>query len=165
MKRIRTFGDEVLRTRCTSVTVIDERVRRWLRYLRETLLASKGVGLAAPQIGIRRRIFLARNPETEKVLTFINPEIVECCGQRIDLEGCLSFPEIFFSIQRAEKVTLTALDEHGRRLTTEATGLLARCFQHECDHLNGILIIDYASAEEKSFWKERLEKLRDRHRS
>ncbi|MCM8769091.1 MAG: peptide deformylase [Candidatus Omnitrophica bacterium] len=164
MKRIRTFGEPVLRTKCEPVREINEKVSGTVRLLKETLVASKGLGLAAPQIGIKKRVFVARNPETGKILTLINPLLVEKKEPVIDLEGCLSFPEVFFSISRHSKVTVTGLDERGRKFTIEATGLLARCFQHECDHLDGILIIDYATEEEKSFWKETLEKIAHRRK-
>ncbi len=165
MKKIRTFGDKVLRVKCKEVTTIDESVRKCVSQLQESLLFSKGVGLAAPQIGIRKRIFVARVPETEKIITLINPRIVKKSGKIIDLEGCLSFPEIFFSIERASEVAISGWDEKERCFNLEASGLLARCFQHECDHLDGVLIIDYASTQEKNFWKEKLEKLKQKSKS
>ncbi|MCM8762544.1 MAG: peptide deformylase, partial [Candidatus Omnitrophica bacterium] len=109
---------------------------------------------------ISKRVFIALDKNTDKIITAINPEILKTSeDDEIDIEGCLSFPEIYFSIQRAKKVVLKAYNEKGKEFIIEADGLLSRCFQHEIDHLNGRLIIDYATEEEKRFWQEKLKKL------
>lgn len=159
MKKIRKYGDKVLREKCQEITGFDSHLKKIISDLQTTLSRSSGVGLAGPQIGVKKRVFVVIHPETKKFLTFINPEIEEETGKDITLEGCLSFPEIFFSIPRAEKVVVSARDEKGKKFTLETQGLLARCIRHETDHLNGILIIDYASPEEKKFWADKLKNL------
>ena len=160
MTRIRTYGEKVLKKPCEEVKNITESVLRTVEELKRTLRATeRGLGLAAPQIGSSRRIFIAVHPQTKKIFTFINPRLEGLQGKEIDMEGCLSFPEVFFAIERATRVIIHGTSEKGKPVSMEAEGLLARCFQHELDHLNGTLIIDYASGEEKRYWKEKLEAL------
>ncbi|MCM8809340.1 MAG: peptide deformylase, partial [Candidatus Omnitrophica bacterium] len=122
-------------------------------------ISVNGIGLAANQVGILKRIFIAYDKEKENLITVINPEIVDAKEIEIDLEGCLSFPEIYFSISRNKVVTVKGINENGKEIIIEGKDLLARCFQHEIDHLNGILIIDYASEQEKKYYQEKLEQL------
>ena len=160
MARIRKFGEPILRKKSEAIREFNASVLKTVADLEKALDRSEtGIGLAAPQIGILKRIFTCVHPDTKKILTLINPVVVETSTTEIDMEGCLSFPEIFFSIKRFKKVTVTALSPKGRKITMEASGLLARCILHETDHLNGILIIDYATPEEQKFWKEKIEKL------
>ena len=160
MKRIRKYGEKVLRQKSEEVEDIDGEIQKVIEDMKEVLFEAKGLGLAAPQIGVLKRIFLAIHPENKNLIVVINPVIVEKSGKEIDMEGCLSFPDIYFSIPRAKKVVISGLDEKGREIEIEGNGLLARCFQHEIDHLNGILIIDYATEEEKKFWKEKLQQIK-----
>ena len=159
MRRIRKYGENVLRKESREVKNIDDKLINLIESMKKTMIYYKGVGLAAPQIGILKRVFVALNPETEKIITLINPEIVDRNGEEIDMEGCLSFPEIYFSIKRPGKITVKGINEKGEEIIVEGKNLLARCFSHEIDHLNGILIIDYATEEEKKYWEERLKKL------
>jgi len=160
MRRIRIYGEEVLRKKTGEVKDIDERIVRLIKSMKQTLQKAQGLGLAAPQVGASKRIFIALDKNKDRVITAINPEILKISeDDEIDIEGCLSFPEIYFSIHRAKGVVLKAYDEKGKQFTIEVDGLLARCFQHEIDHLNGRLIIDYATDEEKKFWQEKLEKI------
>jgi len=160
MRRIRIYGEEVLRKKTGEVKDIDERIVRLIKSMKQTLQKAQGLGLAAPQVGASKRIFIALDKNKDRVITAINPEILKISeDDEIDIEGCLSFPEIYFSIQRAKGVVLKAYDEKGTPFTIEAEGLLARCFQHEIDHLNGRLIIDYATDEEKKFWQEKLKNI------
>ncbi len=159
MRRIRKYGEEILRKRAEPVKDIDEKIEKFIKSMKETLVHSKGVGLSAPQVGISKRIFIAYDREKDNFITVINPVIVEMAGEEIDLEGCLSFPEIYFSIKRAKQATVKGINEKGKEIVIEGKGIMARCFQHEIDHLNGILIIDYASEEEKKFYKEKLDAL------
>ncbi|MCD6408211.1 peptide deformylase [bacterium] len=161
MRKIRKYGDPVLRKKSEEVKDIDEKLIKLINSMKETLMDRKGVGLAAVQIGVLKRIFIAYNPEVEKLITVINPEIVETQGEEIDMEGCLSFPEIYFSIKRASKTVVKGYNEDGKEIIVEGKGILSRCFQHEIDHLDGTLIIDYATEEEKKFWKEKLENLKN----
>lgn len=159
MRRIRLYGEDILRKKAIDVKDIDDKILKLIKSMKETLQRNHGLGLAAPQVGVSKRIFIALDKDRDKIITAINPEILKSEDSEIDMEGCLSFPEIYFSIQRAKKIVLKGYNEKGKEFIVEAEGLLARCFQHEIDHLNGKLIIDYATEEEKKFWKEKLEKL------
>jgi len=158
-RKIRKYGAQVLRKKSLPVEDISKTTIRIIRDMEETLKKKKGIGLAAVQIGVLQRIFIAWDAEKKKLIHIINPEILETGSSEIDMEGCLSFPEIYFGIQRPTKLTISGFNPKGKKIIIEAKELLARCFSHECDHLNGILIIDYASEEEKKYWKEKLEKL------
>jgi len=159
MDRIKKYGDKVLRKKAVKVESVDGSVLRIVKKMKAILKEEGGLGLAAPQVGISKRIFIALNSDNDAVITAINPEIISREGMEIDFEGCLSFPEIFFSIERAGKVILRAVNENGEKIIVEAEGLTARCLQHEMDHLDGKLIIDYATDGEKKACKEKLEKL------
>ncbi|MGB9678083.1 MAG: peptide deformylase, partial [Candidatus Ratteibacteria bacterium] len=134
-------------------------ILKLINSMKQTLIFVKGIGLSAVQVGILKRVFIAYDKEKNNFITVINPEIVEKKGEIIDLEGCLSFPEIYFSINRAKEITIKGLNENGKEIIVEGKNIMARCFQHEIDHLNGILIIDYASQDEKDFYKEKLDNL------
>ncbi len=159
MRKIRKFGENILRKKAEEVRNIDDKILRIIKSMKETLISVNGIGLAANQIGILKRIFIAYDKEKENLITVINPEIVDAKEIEIDLEGCLSFPEIYFSISRNKVVTVKGINENGKEIIIEGKDLLARCFQHEIDHLNGILIIDYASEQEKKYYQEKLEQL------
>ncbi|MGA2367451.1 MAG: peptide deformylase [Dehalococcoidia bacterium] len=140
--RIRTNPDPVLRKKAKRVTDIDS-VQRLIDDMVETLTAAPGVGLAANQVGIPLRIIVIRIPEEEDVITLINPEIVEKTGERCVMEGCLSIPGYHAEITRSESVKVRARDRRGKLVRKKATELLAQALEHEIDHLNGILYIDY----------------------
>lgn len=159
MRKIRKYGEDVLREKAKEVMSIDEKIIKLIKSMKETLLRVKGIGLAAPQVGVSKRIFIAYDKEKDNLITVINPEILEKEGEDVDLEGCLSFPEIYFTINRAKKVTIKGINDKGKEIQVSGVGILARCFQHEIDHLNGVLIIDFASQEEKNFYKEKLDRL------
>ncbi|MCM8784646.1 MAG: peptide deformylase [Candidatus Omnitrophica bacterium] len=159
MRKIRKYGENILRKRAEEVKNIDDKIRKLIKSMKETLVSVKGIGLAANQVGVLKRIFIAYDKERENLITVINPEIVDKKEIEMDLEGCLSFPEIYFSISRNKIVTVKGINEDGKEIIIDGKDLLARCFQHEIDHLNGILIIDYATEEEKKYYKEKLRKL------
>jgi len=160
MRKIRIYGEDVLKKKAGEVKNIDDKIEKLIKSMKQTLQKAQGLGLAAPQVGISKRVFIALDKSKDRIITAINPEIFKISeDSEIDIEGCLSFPEIYFSIARAKGVVLKAYNEKGKEFTIEADGLLSRCFQHEIDHLDGRLIIDYATEEEKKFWKEKLEKL------
>ncbi|HOK56839.1 MAG TPA: peptide deformylase [bacterium] len=159
MRKIRKYGEEILRKKAESVKNIDEKIVKLIKSMKETLLHFKGIGLAAPQVGVSKRIFIAHDKENNNLITVINPEIIDTKGEQIDIEGCLSFPEIYFSINRNKIVVIKGLNEKGKEIVLEGRDLMARCFQHEIDHLNGVLIIDYATEEEKKYYREKLKKL------
>jgi len=158
-QRIRIYGDEVLRKTASDVKNIDRNIAKLIKNMRDTMKSAGGIGLAATQVGVLANVFLALDKDRDRIITAINPRLEDINGKEIDVEGCLSFPEIYIYIERASKVVLKALDEQSKEFIIEAKGLLARCIQHEIDHLHGRLIIDYASDAEKEFWKEKLDQL------
>lgn len=137
---ILTENDETLRKMSRKVEIINSRIHTLLDDMKETLIESGGVGLAAPQVGVLRRVVLVDNGE--EILELINPEIVEVSGVQEDREGCLSCPNKWGIVKRPQTVKLRALDRYGKSKIYTATGLTARCFCHECDHLDGILFLD-----------------------
>ncbi|MBE6562159.1 MAG: peptide deformylase [Ruminococcaceae bacterium] len=137
------LGDEVLRKKCRPVIEITPRILTLLDDMIETLHDADGVGLAAPQVGVVRRICLVEVEEGE-LYEMINPEIIEAEGEQEELEGCLSLPGKWGYTKRPEKVTVRALDRHGKEYTVTGTGLKARAFCHEIDHLDGKVFSDEA---------------------
>lgn len=142
MREIIKFGDEVLRKKCRPVTGFDERLSSLLDDLAETLEASDGVGLAAPQIGILRRVAVVNIRDKRGTIELVNPEIVEEKGLQVGNEGCLSAPNEWSEVERPNKVVVKAFDRHGKEFTITGTELLARALCHEIDHLDGILFTD-----------------------
>lgn len=140
LRNIRVEGDEILRKRSREVSEINDRILTLIEDMKDTMYHAEGVGLAAPQIGILKRIVVIDVGSGPIVL--INPEIVKIQGSQIDLEGCLSIPGVQGKVERPEKVTVKALNENGEMFELEGEGLLARAFCHEIDHLNGALFID-----------------------
>jgi peptide deformylase len=137
------LGSPVLREAGAEVPVVDDEVRRFVDDLFETMYAAKGVGLAANQVGVARRIAVVHADEEKLVL--INPRITASEGTETGEEGCLSIPDIFADVTRAAQVTVTALDRDGNPWEKTLTGLAARAVQHEIDHLDGILFLDHLS--------------------
>lgn len=141
-REIIKFGDEVLRKKCRPVTGFDERLASLLDDLVETLEASDGVGLAAPQIGILRRVAVVNVRDKRGTIELVNPEIVEEKGSQVGNEGCLSAPNDWREVERPNKVIVKAYDRHGNEFMIAGTELLARALCHEIDHLDGILFTD-----------------------
>jgi peptide deformylase len=140
--KIRTHPNPALRKKARKVTSIDGSVHRLIDNMIETLQDSSGVGLAANQVGVPLRIVVIQIPD-EELLVLINPEIIEMKGERMVIEGCLSIPGYQAEICRAETVKVRAKGRHGRVIRRKASDLLAQAIQHEVDHLNGVLYIDY----------------------
>jgi len=134
--------DDILRKRSKYVEKIDERIQTLINDMIETMYKADGVGLAAPQVGILKRIIVIDVGEGVHVL--LNPEIIEEKGEQTDYEGCLSVPGIRAQVKRPEHVLVKALDRYGKEIQIRGTGLLARALCHEIDHLNGILFLDKA---------------------
>lgn len=141
-RTIRTLGDDVLRKKCKEVTEIRPALLTLLDDMTETMYAANGVGLAAPQVGILKRVVVL--DVGQGLVELINPVIVEKRGAVKDEEGCLSLPGKSAVVERPEYTVVKALDRKGREFTIEGDGLLSRCLNHEIDHLDGILYIDKA---------------------
>ena len=123
----------------------------------ETMYDAPGIGLAAPQVGIGKRIIVVHVGEDDGPFAIVNPVLSEFEGESVSTEGCLSIPGIIGEVTRAEKCMVAGLDRAGKKIRLEAEGLLARCFQHEVDHLDGVLIVDKATDIRKAVSVERLE--------
>jgi peptide deformylase len=149
VRSILHYPDKRLRELARPVTQFDVALARLLEDMAETMYAAPGVGLAAPQIGVSQRVFvvdLSTAPDAPSDLrTFINPEIIEKTGDVCTEEGCLSFPGIHEEVRRAERISVRAQDASGAHFELSADGMLAIAIQHENDHLNGKLMVDYLS--------------------
>jgi len=159
---IKIYGSQVLREKAAAITEIDDEIRGLVRRMTESLYYHQGLGLAANQVGVARRLFLVDDGQGLKV--FINPVIRESAGEVSGEEGCLSFPEVFVDIPRSESLLVEYLDEKGEPRSLEAAGLLARIIQHEYDHLEGVLISDRAGFIASRLISGKLKKLRKRVR-
>jgi peptide deformylase len=137
------LGSPVLRQHSVDVSAVDDEVRRLIADMFETMDAAKGIGLAANQVGVARRIAIVDVDEDRFAL--VNPRIIETEGRAAAEEGCLSIPEIYGDVTRPDRVVVEALDANGNPFRKEATGLKARAIQHEIDHLDGILFLDHLS--------------------
>jgi peptide deformylase len=140
--RIVTLGDPVLREKAKPVEKVNAAVRRLLDDMAETMYDAKGIGLAAPQVGVTKRVIVV--DAGQGLYQLINPEITEAQGAETDREGCLSIPGVWGEVSRAVQVTVRALNREGETVEVKAEGLFARALQHEIDHLDGILFIDRA---------------------
>lgn len=153
------YPDERLRTVAKPVEVVDDAMRKTIDDMFETMYSSQGVGLAATQVDVHKRLFIADCSENQdEPLVFINPEIIEQEGHFANEEGCLSFPGVYAKVERAGAVTVKALDRDGNEFIREADGLLGICIQHEIDHLNGKLFVDYLSPLKRDRIRKKLEK-------
>ena len=136
-------GDPLLRKKSRTVDEITPRIIKLLDDMADTMyFENRGIGIAAPQVGVLRRVFVVDVGDEHGKIEFINPEILETSGSQTDFEGCLSVPGKTCPVTRAEYVKVKALDRDGNEFTLEGEGLLARCILHEYDHLEGILFID-----------------------
>ena len=143
IRKIREDGDEALRKKSKPVEEINERVLTLLEDMADTMYDADGVGLAAPQVGILKRIFVIDIYDDEGLRVFINPEILEVRGTQLGEEGCLSIPGKLEDVERANYVKVKALNEKGEEFILEAEELLARAVLHEYDHLEGVLFTDH----------------------
>ena len=139
------FGDPVLQSRASDVPVIDSDLQKLIDDMIETMYAAPGIGLAAPQVGVPLRVFvvdLSVGRKADDLIVMVNPEFVEREGMQLEEEGCLSVPGFNATVVRPTRAILQGLDRAGERRAVEGTGLLARAFQHEMDHLDGTLFVD-----------------------
>jgi peptide deformylase len=163
IREIRLLGDPVLRDRAEPIAEIDDEVRELARDLEDTLAQADGVGLAAPQIGVRRRILIAAPPPDNEgdpppaSRFYVNPEVVQSFGAPAAAEeGCLSIPGIFEVVKRPPRVRIRAIDLEGREIDEILEGIPARILQHEIDHLDGVLFIDRIGPMRRALLKKKL---------
>jgi peptide deformylase len=157
------YPDPRLRTVAKPVAEVTDEIRQLIEDMLETMYAAPGIGLAATQVDFHERLLIIDITEDKtQPLCFINPEILEMSGSMENDEGCLSVPEVYESIERAEHIRVKAQDKNGQEFELEAEGLLAVCIQHEMDHLEGKLFVDYLSQLKRSWLKKKLSKARKR---
>ena len=152
--RVRIIPDPVLRSPALPVTDINQEIKELVTDMWQTMYASKGIGLAAPQVGISSRVVVIDLQEENcSQLTLINPQIISGTGKVKSEEGCLSIPNFRETIQRTKQIKISATNILGEKFELEADGLLSRCIQHEIDHLDGILFVDHLSRLKRDIFK------------
>jgi len=162
-REIAKFGARVLRQRCAPVLQIDGKIRELIDELFSAMYAAASVGLAAPQIGEPVRaivVDVSRQDPNSSPLALVNPEILASSGTQVGDEGCLSFPDLYGQVRRAEHVRVRALDPRGAPLEVSASGFLSRALQHEIDHLDGRLFIDLLTPLKRQLMRGSLKRLR-----
>ncbi|MFA7270792.1 MAG: peptide deformylase [Sterolibacterium sp.] len=153
------FPDPRLHKKAATVQKVDESIRKLIADMAETMYEAPGIGLAATQVDVHKRVIVIDISEDKsKLLAFINPEILERSGEQVCEEGCLSVPGVYEKVARSERVKVRALDPQGTIFTLEAEGLLAVCVQHEIDHLEGKVFVEHLSQLKQSRIKSRLSK-------
>ncbi|HEX4152882.1 MAG TPA: peptide deformylase [Steroidobacteraceae bacterium] len=155
------YPDPRLRTKAAPVTAVDDALRKLIADLLETMYAAKGIGLAASQVDVHRRLLvLDVSDARDQPMVFVNPEILQAEGRAAGEEGCLSLPGIYDKLERAMRIRVRALDAQGETFELDAEGMLAVCIQHEMDHLEGKLFVDYLSELKRQLIRRRLQKER-----
>jgi peptide deformylase len=155
------FPDPRLRTRAAPVDSVDDELRTLIDDMFETMYEAPGIGLAATQVNVHQRLLVADvSPDKTEPHVLINPEILEKDGVTVTDEGCLSVPGYYEEVERAQHIRVRFLDRHGEQREMEAEGLLAVCIQHEMDHLEGKLFVDYLSEAKRQRIRKKLEKER-----
>ena len=151
------YPDPRLHRKATQVTKVDDAIRKLIADMAETMYEAPGIGLAATQVDVHKRVVVIDVSEDKsKLFAFINPEILDRSGEQVCEEGCLSVPGIYEKVSRSERVKVRALDPQGEPFTLEAEGLLAVCIQHEIDHLDGKVFVEHLSQLNQSRIKARL---------
>ena len=164
IRKILTYPDPELKKKSAPVTVINEKTRELVRDMIETMYAAPGVGLAAPQIGVHQRVVVidvSARDENPHLVVAINPVIVHADGESYEEEGCLSVPHYAANVRRHARVVVTALNLEGEEVTCKADGLLAIAFQHELDHLDGILFIDHISPLKREIFRRKYRRIQE----
>ena len=157
--RVLHYPDSRLRTRATPVDVVDDDIRQLIGDLLETMYEAPGIGLAATQVNVHKRVLVVDvSANHDQPHEFVNPVIEFAQGTQEREEGCLSVPGFYEPVERAERIRVAALDREGKPFTLQAEGLLAVCIQHECDHLDGKLFVDYLSSLKRQRIKKKLQK-------
>jgi peptide deformylase len=160
---LRVLGDPILRRETNPVPTVDDDLRRLIDDMFETMHAAKGIGLAAPQVGRLERITVIDIEGGKQPIALVNPEIVAQEGTIKGEEGCLSIPDVFGDVERASRVVVRAIDRDGRPFEVEGHDLLARCLQHEIDHLHGKLFIDHLSVLKRRAALDKWARQKDRY--
>lgn len=159
---IKKYPEKVLKEKAASVGDIDCKIQRLIDDMIETMYAAPGIGLAAPQVGISKRVIVIdvsiREEEKTPLIVLINPKIIKAEGEIESEEGCLSLPGYIAAVKRSERVHIRGLDRKGNPVEIEGEGLLCRALQHEIDHINGTLLIDRISSIKREFFKKRYQK-------
>jgi len=158
---VKTYGEKVLREISKPIEKITPEIVNLVKDMTETMYTASGVGLAAPQVGVAKRIIII-DDEEKGAIALINPEIIEKEGEMISEEGCLSLPELYAQVKRFAKIKVEGLDLNGEKIAIEAKDLLARVIQHEIDHLNGILFIDKIGKTKRKLLLEQYNKKDDK---
>ena len=159
LRQILHYPDPFLRRKAEPIGEVTDEVRTLIADMVETMYNAPGIGLAAIQVGVPKRVVVIDlSEERNELQVFVNPEIVQAEGEQIMEEGCLSVPGIFEPVTRAGRVRVRALDREGRPFELDATGLLASCLQHEIDHLNGKVFVDHLSRLKQQRIRKKLEK-------
>lgn len=157
------YPDPRLRTKAEPVEGVDKSIVKLVEDMFETMYQAPGIGLAATQVNVHKRVItIDISEDKNQPLCLINPQITQSSGTEKSEEGCLSVPGIYEKVKRAEKITVSALDKQGNTFELEADGLLAVCIQHEMDHLEGKLFVDYLSELKRQRIKKKLDKLRQK---
>jgi peptide deformylase len=167
IRKILTYPDPELKKKSAPVTVINDKIRELIRDMAETMYDAPGVGLAAPQIGVHQRVVVidvSANDEQPALIVAINPVIVHADGESYEEEGCLSVPKYAANVRRHARVVVTALNLDGEEVTHRTDGLLAIAFQHEIDHLDGILFIDHISPLKREIFRRKYRRMQEEHR-
>ena len=154
---IKEYGEPVLREKAIPIKEITPEILNFIKDMAETMYTDSGVGLAAPQVGVSKRIILV-DGEEDGLIVLINPVIIRSEGEVVEEEGCLSVPGIYSKVKRSSKVTVKALNENGDPIEISKDGLTARALQHEIDHLDGILFIDRIGRMERQILLNKLKK-------
>ncbi len=151
---IRKYGDPVLREKCMAVVKVDDSIKKLMDDMAQTMYNNRGVGLSAPQVGIKQRVIVV--DDSTGLICIANPVILSREGKKAMIEGCLSIPGIEVEIRRASEVTVEGLDRGCKHVELSVSGLAGRAVQHEIDHLDGKLIIDYLSLVKRHLIKKKL---------
>jgi peptide deformylase len=167
-REIRIYPDEVLRQKAERVEEFDSELKELVEDMFETMYKRGGVGLAANQVGVLKRVFIldlkaGRHGDGGEKMVFVNPEIVHAEGEVVHQEGCLSLPGLWKNVKRARKIVVRAQDLDGKEFEIEAEGLLSRAIQHEIDHLDGICFVDRLSPLQRRLALEKYKKLKKRY--
>ena len=162
IRKILTFPDPELKKKSVPVTIINDKTRELLQDMAETMYAAPGVGLAAPQIGVHQRIMVidvSAKDDMPELIVAINSAIVYADGESYEEEGCLSVPKYAANVRRHARVVVKAINLDGEEITYKAEGLLAIAFQHEIDHLDGILFIDHLSPLKREMFRKKYRRM------